>query len=183
MTTTNGWLSPDTASVSLDGLDSWPTDRIRDVRRQCERDEAAVSYARRVAHVRMDVLAREVERRRQNDPALAGAALDGLVEILAARPAARGQPMNVRPMPLNVPPGSEEHEAAIDRIVPPSLTLAETDLAALEHMCGSLAELEGALSQARRALFARIDALGDELARRYKDGRASPSELLGGASD
>jgi hypothetical protein len=56
--------------------------------------------------------------------------------------------------------------------------LAELSIDDLEALAEALAEFERLVSDDRRARFARLDALGRELVRRYRDGEATVDGLL-----
>jgi len=49
----------------------------------------------------------------------------------------------------------------------------------VKAMAARFSELEHEVSERRRALFSRIDALQAELARRYKSGEANVGSVLG----
>jgi hypothetical protein len=164
----------------LDGVEDWSTERLREERAACEAEEEAVSYARRVLQGRVDILRAELQRRSD------GAALDlleRLPAILAAdQSGARPSAAHVRSTRLRVPAGADAYEARIDAIVDES-RLERIDgeqVGDIEAIVDRLVGVEQDLSATRRDLFGRIDAIRAELADRYKDGRASVRDLLGG---
>jgi hypothetical protein len=79
-----------------------------------------------------------------------------------------------------VPRQAEEYGEAVDGIVDESTLHALPELApdALESLIDRLAQHERHLSSLRAQLFDRIDRIRDELAARYRDGRANIGELL-----
>ena len=160
----------------LADLVSLPTDELRTRRAACEEAEEGVSYARRLLQGRLDLLRAELRRRDHDD---AARLLDSLPAILSGDES-HGDPMQARATRLRVPPSADAHADALDRIADEATLLNpdDLDLAALGSLVDQLGEHERQLSALRRALFERIDALRDELAARYKDGRADVSDLL-----
>jgi len=163
-------LVPATMLVELDGLS---TAELRERREACERAEEGVSYARRLLQGRLDLLRAELARR--DDPA-AASALDALPTVLASDQAP-SDPSQARAVRLRIPADADAYEAVIDRIIAEA-EVGEHEVGELAYVIEHVAAFEHELSGVRRALFDRIDALRDELAARYKDGRADVSELL-----
>lgn len=163
------------------GLEDLSTEDIRRMRAECEAQEEAVSYARRVLQGRLDILRAELLRRRDDGDRRAEPVLALLPTILAGDPPP-GDPLQARATRLRVPAAAEELEAEIDRIVDESTLhdLGDHGPAELATLVDRLAEHEQHLSSLRRQLFDRIDTLRAELAARYKDGRAAVRDLLGG---
>lgn len=164
----------------LQGLRELSTQELRTRRAECEEEERAVSYARRVLQGRLDILRAELLRREQRGDGEAESLLSRLPDILGHDHVAT-DPLQARATRLDVPPAAEHLERELDEIVDESSLhgLPEAPPEELEQLIASLAEHEGKLSALRRGLFDRIDELRDELAARYKDGRASIGELLG----
>lgn len=172
----------------LDDLESRSTDEIRQMRDECEEEEAGISYARRVIQGRLDILRAEALRRQDDS---AGGAdvrslLDALPKILGDErsPAA---PDEVNPTPLRprvsrflVPPNVRYHRRDIDRIADDDAlaALPQRPTEELTALVEEIREKERDLSARRQRLFERIDALQDELARRYKQGQADVGDVL-----
>lgn len=162
--------------VLLGDLSVLSTAELRTRRAACEEAEEGVSYARRLLQGRLDLLRAELRRRDE----------DGVSRLLDALPAilsgddAPPDPMQARATRLRVPPSADAHAAALDAVVDEATLLdpGDLDLDALEVLVERISGYEHELSRLRRALFDRIDALRDELAARYKDGRAAIGELL-----
>lgn len=158
-------LGGDPATLPLAGL--------REERQRLQRAEDAVSYVRRIAQGRLDLVRAELRRRGE------GEHLDvdsDLAEVLATRMSGGS---NRPPRDTEVP---EDHPLladldqrceglGYDRLT----TLDDEGLAALES---ELDGFEHACSAERHALFDRIDAMTAELVRRYRDGDASIEGLL-----
>lgn len=166
-------LLPDALLTELATL---PTSELRTRRAACEEAEEGVSYARRLLQGRLDLLRAELAGR---DGRGAASLLEALPSILAGD-GSHGDPMKARATRLRVPPSADAHAEALDAIADEATLLdpRPLDLDQLADLVEALNEHERQLSTLRRALFERIDALRDELAARYKDGRADIKELL-----
>lgn len=166
-------LLPDALLTELATL---PTSELRTRRAACEEAEEGVSYARRLLQGRLDLLRAELAGR---DGRGAASLLDALPSILAGDES-HGDPLKARATRLRVPPSADAHAEALDAIADEATLLDPRllDLDELAALVEALNEHERQLSTLRRALFERIDALRDELAARYKDGRAHVKELL-----
>jgi hypothetical protein len=161
----------------LAGLQSWSTAQVRTARAECEAEEEGISYARRVLQGRLDILRAELLRREDDDDA--EDLLARLPDILSADHVA-SPPAKARSTRLRVPEDADRLEAEIDAIVG-NADLGDRDTDELAAVVERLGAHERHLSGVRRHLFDRIDALRDELARRYKDGTAAVSEILSGS--
>lgn len=166
-------LLPDALLAELATL---PTSELRTLRAACEEAEEGVSYARRLLQGRLDLLRAELLGREGRG---AASLLDALPSILAGD-GSHGDPMKARATRLRVPPSADAHAEALDAIADKATLLDPRPLGLdeLADLVEALNEHERQLSALRRALFLRIDALRDELAARYKDGRADIQELL-----
>ena len=163
----------------LDDLERRPTSEIRELRASCELAEEGVSFARRLLQGRLDILRAELLRREESGDGAAVSVLERLPAILASDTTPT-DPMKARAQRVRVPPSAEAHQAAVDAIVGESelRELEDRGTEDLHRLLERLGEHERYLSEVRRQLFARIDTLRDELAARYKDGRAVVSDIL-----
>lgn len=164
----------------LDGVDDWDTEHVRAARATCEEQEAAVSYARRVLQGRLDLLRAELGRRSEGGEDL-DVVLGDLPVILSADQAP-SNPVLARSLSVGVPTAAEPLEAEIDAIIDRAGldAVEQRDPEQLAALIDQLAEHEQRLSLVRRQLFDLIDALRAQLVARYRDGRASVTDLLGG---
>lgn len=170
-------LAPD----YLAGLEDLPVDDVRARRSECQEVETGLSYARRLVQGRLDIIHAELERRGSGGRSDASELVDRLKEgeILGEheRPAGFGR------LPTVMAPGHEGDDfvAEIDAAA------HEDDLAGLPELSDEevaafaerLGALERSLSDRRREVFDRIDALQAEIVRRYKSGALTPDQLLG----
>ena len=156
-----------------------PLPELRALRAECQRVEDAVSYQRRLVQGRLDIVQVEHERRAAGQPPAdlptLVASLPGALAAGVAGPR-RGHVTHERELE-----DADDASAAVDAVLG-AAQLAELpsvpdgDLAALTERLG---ELERAVSARRRVVFDRLDALADELGRRYRDGETSVDALLG----
>lgn len=167
-------LAPD----FLDGLSSWPTAEVRERRAECEAHEAAVSYARRVLQGRLDIVRAELERRAEGGEDVAGL-LTRLPSLLAGDHVPTSQ-VHARVSRLEIPEAAEGLVAELGADLDPT-NLTDLDSDELTALVDRLETQERELSSCRHELFERIDAIRDELAARYKDGRADVGDLLTGS--
>ena len=161
----------------LDGLDTRPLPELRTMRADCQEVETGMSLLRRMVQGHLDIVGLELQRRAGGEDAGDRAELLArLPELLADRTAAPG-PGRLTPLlaPESLDP---ELEGALDALVGDAVDVSALDDAALRALADGLTELEGTVSGRRKALFERIDALQEEIARRYRSGDASVDTLL-----
>ncbi len=161
MTTTQ---LPDPASLSLDEL--------RGLRNQLQLEDDAVSYARRVAQARLDLVKAEAEHR------VAGAEVivdEELRTVLSshltggpARPPRPTEDLSDHPLAVEL-----DELCATNGLG----RLKSLDDAQLVTLTAAIAEFEEKVSTDRRARFDQLDALSAELVRRYRDGEADVDSL------
>ncbi len=165
----------------LDGITSLPMDVLRARRGDCQEVEVALSYLRRLVQGRLDIVLAELRRRADG---VAPPDLDALVselpQILSDNIRAPG---NGRLPTFLAPDEVEVDQALLDRldsIAGPAQLSALTDVADadLRAMSDELSRLEREVSDKRRSLFERIDAIQEEIVRRYKTGEATVDRLL-----
>lgn len=151
-----------------------PLDELRALRASLQHDDDAVSYVRRLAQARLDLIEAEIRRRdRSADPSVITSELPVILGTHLtggpARPPRPAEDASDHPLALAL----EEmwnHAGASD--LP---TLHEDDVITLRT---ELRLFEQARSRERKELFGRIDALSAELVRRYREGEADIEGLL-----
>lgn len=143
---------------------------LRSVRNRLQKEDDAVSYVRRVAQARLDLVQTELERRADGNDL--GAVTEVLSQHLtggAPRPPRPTEDLSDHPLASELDSiCAELHFGRLDELV-------EDELTALSDAIG---EFEQRVSADRRERFDRIDALSAELVRRYRDGEASVDSLL-----
>ena len=156
---------PNPSDLSLDDL--------RRLRHQLQLEDDAVSYARRVAQARLDIVQAEAERRTADGEIAVGAEL----RMVLSRHLTGGPARPPRPTEdLSDHPLAVELDAVC---VSGGLGhLRELDAAELASLTEAIAAFEARVSTDRRERYDRLDALSAELVRRYRDGEADVDTLL-----
>lgn len=148
-------------------------DELRALRTVLQLEDDAISYVRRLAQARLDLLRAELHNRSVGDeknitgelPAILGAHLTGG----PPRPPRPADDFSHHPLALQL----EELCSDAGSTDLPSINGDE-----LIDYLARLHEFEQLRSQERKELFVRIDALSAELVRRYRDGEADVDGLL-----
>lgn len=166
------------AADYLDQLEQRPPAALRAMRAECQALEDKVSYLRRVTQGRLDILRAERRRRDEGRESIELSELiAGLPETLSGGVGGGARHRAVHDADLSA---IGDVSSELDGLCPPNLlaNLTTADAAELDAAIGGLADFEHAVSDRRKTIFARLDALADELARRYRDGEASVDALL-----
>jgi hypothetical protein len=165
----------------LDGITGLPMETLRSRRGDCQEVEVALSYLRRLVQGRLDIVLAALRRRADGEaPSDLDALVAELPHILSDRVRSPG---NGR-LPTFMAPDEVEVDQALlarlDSIAGAAELTALADVAdeALATMGDELTLLEREVSATRRALFERIDAIQEEIVRRYKTGEATVDSLL-----
>jgi hypothetical protein len=156
----------------LGDLTTRPLAEIRTMRAACLQLEEDVSYLRRLVQGRVDIVEAEVHRRAQGDPG-------GLAGLLEALPVALGSHLasdDRRDVPHGLP-GADDAAVVdeLDRSLDTASVARVPELSddELADMGERLRNLERDVSDRRRVVFERLDALTAELTRRYRSGEAA----------
>lgn len=164
----------------LGDLTALPMEEIRTRRASCREVETGLSYLRRLVQGRLDVVAAEQARRDAG-----GSAEDDLDELIARLPellAASTRSPGLGRLPSDLSTGDVDEDLAaeleaiaadVDLTDPSGIESAE-----LATIVAGLESFERQVSDLRRQLFDRIDALEGELTRRYRSGEATVDSLL-----
>jgi hypothetical protein len=160
---------PDVTSLSLDDL--------RSERARLQADEDVVSYVRRLAQGRVDVVRAELRRRVQLSSGVDSGDVTGdLPRVLGAQVAA-GSSRPPRDTTVAADhPLVAELDVVCDRVGFDEMARCSDD--ELGEIITAITAWERERSADRQSFFARIDALTAELVRRYRDGEASVDSLL-----
>jgi len=157
-------------------LTHMPLTELRATRAGLQHEDDAVSYVRRVAQARLDLVLDERRRRLGGggDRLVVG---DDLTRVLGSHLTSGGVARPPRPAD-----DFSDHPLAIE-LDALCAEAGSTDLHSLtdgqlDAFAERLAAFEQQRSQERRDLFTRIDALSAELVRRYRDGEAHVDGLL-----
>lgn len=160
----------------LTGLAEATLADVRELRTDAEQEEVDLSYIRRMVQGRIDIVRAELARRGGTS---SGTLVEDLASILADEP--RGPARGSGRHTTLEPSRADEHRRYVETLV------ADVDLSdvsarrddELEHAMGVLAGEEQNLSAKRREVQTVMDACSAEITRRYRDGEADVSTLLG----
>lgn len=157
----------------LAGLGEMATDELRAKRSACTDLENGVSFVRRVAQARLDVIVAETDRRADGGGGDLGDLVARLPELLSDGVRAPGSgrvDQDLDPPEHVVDPLT----AVLDKVVGPSIMTEVAELGddGLSAAIIALRNHEEQLSDGRQKLHVAIDALNDEIARRISEGEA-----------
>ena len=165
----------------LGDVPSRPIEEIRAMRDECRRAEDGLSFVRRQAQGHLDIVAAELARRNEGKgPSDAADIVDQLPSILGHGVSTSGGIANVRPTSLEPPEDTGPLIVELEGILHlSSLTgLGQITDDELRQLVDRLTEYERLVSDRRRALHDRLDALQAEIVHRYKTGEVSVESLL-----
>ncbi|GAA3497269.1 aerial mycelium formation protein [Streptomyces prasinosporus] len=156
---------------------------LRALRRDAQRDEADLSYVRRLLQGRIDILGAELARRVPVGAAPVAAAsaeatvVERLPEILRDAPARHRS--SARHVTLGTPRSEEYRRLAAEMLAEVELSDlgARTD-EELDTAMGRLVRYEQQVSRRRQRLQRTADDCSAEIARRYREGEAQVDDLL-----
>ncbi|WP_371579097.1 AmfC protein [Streptomyces sp. NBC_01314] len=154
---------------------------LRTLRRDAQRDEADLSYLRRLLQGRIDILRAELVRRGgAQDPTAPGdpaALVDRLSAILTDAPARHRS--SARHVTVGTPYGEEHRRLAAEML--DEVELSDLQARTDDELTVGLARLvhhEQQISSRRQRLQRTADDCSAEIARRYREGEAQVDDLL-----
>jgi len=160
---------------------------LRVLRRDAQRDEADLSYVRRLLQGRIDILRAELARRGGRRAPSAGqpsvlesaepSVVERLPEILTDAPARHRS--SARHVTVGTPHGEEYRRLASDMLS--EVELSDLDARTDEELgtgMGRLVRYEQQVSRRRQQLQRTADECSAEIARRYREGEAQIDDLL-----
>jgi hypothetical protein len=167
-----------TADDFLDGLADRDLAEVRAMRDDCREEETRLSYARRLLHGQLDIVRAEQGRRSGGE---SGDLVETLSAILSDDPTPRSR--DARTTPVYAPQeggyGQRAHDTLVDDpamgLIP---DLSDEDLA---ELFSRLQTKEQHISLLRRTILDHLDALQDEVIRRYRDGSINVDDLVASA--
>ncbi|WP_217245305.1 aerial mycelium formation protein [Streptomyces sp. AC602_WCS936] len=173
----------DTGDTGAHDLTTLSLPELRTLRRDAQREEADLSYVRRLLQGRIDILRAELARRGPGPSssvvttAATGSVVERLSEILADAPAR--QRSSARHVTLATPRSEECRRLAAEMLGEVELSdlTARTD-AELTGGMGRLVRYEQQVSRRRQRLQRTADDCSGEIARRYREGEAQVDDLL-----
>ena len=161
----------------LQGLGELGVEEVRSRRAEADQEEVDLSYARRLLQGRLDILRAEQAARHGGDGTLAphqprsDAEIVGALTLILADDRREDHGLG-RHMGSAEPSRVGEHRREAERAV---ADIGGSDLAALSDgdlqlAVAHLADIEGRVSRTRRDVQDVVDALTEEIARRYQAG-------------
>jgi len=163
----------------LDDLSGRSMEEIRAMRDECQDAETAVSYLRRVAQGRLDIVHVYLNNEGEGGAADLTRLVERLPEIIGAGPP---RPPGPGRLPASMGPDLRHDDLTthIDAVLDGTRIgeLPSMDRAQLQDVADRLGAIEAQISEDRRSLHERIDKLQGEIVDRYKRGDASPDGLL-----
>ena len=161
--------------VTPDDPTTLSLEQLRDVRAKLQHEDDVVSYARRVAQARLDLVHAESHRRQrgERDVDLSSELRVVLSQHLTGGPARPPRPtdeLSDDPLSLELDAICADHGFS---------RLEELTAEELQSLADALSEYEQRVSADRRERFERLDTYSAELVRRYREGEASVDGLLG----
>jgi len=164
-------------------LEQLPMEALRSKRDSCTQLETELSYLRRLAQARVDLILAESQRRHGSAAGEDGESTSDLVQRLPQILADHGRHEGPGRLPSLLAPGEGEQvrlAARVEELLPSDQlgSLDELAPAQLDDLLRDLSELERRVSAERRALHDIQDLLQEELVRRYRSGEANVDALL-----
>jgi hypothetical protein len=155
----------------LNGLGERDLDEVRSMHEECLAVETEISYVRRLAQARIDIVEAELDRRAEGGSI--GDLVAALPQILADdtrghEPATSRLPRHLSPAPV-IPWRRGLERLITDATLLNLPTLSEDEL---RSTLAQLRELEQEASEKRRALHRVIDSIEADLTERHKVGQA-----------
>ncbi len=154
---------------------------IRAMRAECQQLENDLSFVRRMAHGRLDIVGGEVSRRRRGAaPTDATDLVDQLPTLLGEHEPGRSSSLPRPPQTLEPSPAADRLVAELDEIVTTGqlTALGEVGDDELDELIDRLQAFETRVSAQRRALHETIDVVQREIVERYRSGEASVDTIL-----
>jgi hypothetical protein len=165
------------APAYLEELSHLDIQGVRARRAEAQQEEVDLSYARRLLQGRIDLLRAERASRRGQGPLVDRPHTDeeivaALKEILCDDPSGTDTPVRfVGAEPSRVGEHRREAERAVADVGGSDLAATTDDQ--LDEALSELAAIEGRVSRSRKRVQLVVDALTEEIARRYRSGEVN----------
>ena len=168
------------ATTDLGALSERPIEELRQIRDRLGEIELGLSFGRRMAQGRLDIVLAEFHSRLQGKTETAHELLGRLPEVLSTQGRGQGLPRHVREG--EIPTFADEILAELDRLVNPSdlASVDALDVDALDAAAQRVSALERAISVKRSEVHRLIDEVQEEIISRYRSGAVSVDDLLHG---
>lgn len=157
----------------VEALDSRPMGDLREMKRECDEEEAALSYARRLLQGKIDLISAELHARTGE---VAGA---GAADIAQALSGSGPGGFRGRFPRIMVPPETRETREVLALLADPVLMNLETVTNdELRSAVERLVEVEKQISELRSGIHGQTGLVESEIARRYASGEVTVDEVL-----
>ncbi|HPB44695.1 MAG: hypothetical protein M9952_04240 [Microthrixaceae bacterium] len=165
-------------STDVGSFASLPIEELRSLRDRLTEIEGGLSFGRRLAQGRLDIVLAEFHSRVQGRADAAAELVERLPDVLAPQTRGAGSPRPVREGDLA--PFADEIIAALDEMVN-AIELAklhEFEIDALDDIAQRIGEFERNISVRRSEVHRLIDDVQEEIIGRYRSGVVSVDDLL-----
>jgi hypothetical protein len=162
----------------LEGLRDKTIDALRGMREECRAAENEISFERRLCHARIDILNAELDNRSGKGN---GSLMDRLPQILGSPGHGQGSdPLPERAPDFSIPRSADIPRRRVEEIVGEQTLarLSKLQPAEIKGIVENLEDHEAVLSTRRQGLHEVMDALQQEIVRRYASGEADPTTAL-----
>lgn len=159
----------------MQGVQNCTLDEVRALRDETAQEETDLSYLRRLLHGRIDIVQAEQRRRAEGGSATV---VESLAKILAENVV--GPAIGSGRHSTLEPSRAEAHRRHVEALVS-DVDLSDVASLSDEKLTNALETYraeEASVSGRRRQVQGVMDKLNDEIAQRYRGGRASVDELL-----
>lgn len=165
-------------NTDVGSFSSMPITELRALRDRLTEIEGGLSYGRRMAQGRLDIVLAEFHSRAQGRSDSTAEMLDRLPDVLAAQTRGAGVPRQI--VDSELPEFADEITAGLDALVG-AVELArlhEYDIDGLDAVAQKLNAYERTISVRRSEVHRLIDDVQEEIIGRYRSGAASVDDLL-----
>lgn len=162
----------------LDDLSDKSIEELKEMRAEAREGEGEISFERRLAQARMDILTAELEHRKGGGSDDASDIVKRLPQILGAETPTQGDnALPDRAPDFSVPRNADIPRRRIEEIAGEQtlMKLPKLSPGEIKDILKSLADHESTLSAKRKKIHEVIDAVQAEIVRRYVSGEATVS--------
>jgi len=164
----------------LGSLPNRPIEDLRALRDHLGEIEAGLSFVRRMAQGRLDIVLAEFHSRLQGRTETAHDLVDRLPEVLSGQARGQGLPRAVRD--VEIPAFTEQILAELDQLMHPTdlTSIDRLDVDDLDGAAQRISSFERSLSVKRSEVHRLIDEVQEEIIGRYRSGTVTVDDLLKG---
>jgi hypothetical protein len=166
-------------TTDLDSLGSRDLVELREIRDRLNEIENGLSFGRRLAQGRLDILIEELSLSAAGNLGTSRDLVGRLAEVLSRQPRGSSAARPVRDFDL--PVFADTLVQHLDDLLSPNdmVDIASIDIEELKRKADEISAYERALSVKRQEVHRLIDEIQEEIIGRYRSGSASVDDLLG----